>query len=151
MKYIKFNNKYVCIVLCTALLSSVLFYAVYSNRHSDRVAVKAIKYLYEFSTPEEKVQNLKKLSKLCTSKVYDELTYSNQEVPTPYELVMAYKDPCKVNILYKGNGYIIYSLNTGTVKSSTQFIFAYQSFMGHIVSVNNGEFNDFFDDYSDNR
>ena len=150
MKFVKFN-KYVCVIICTMLLSGVLFYAVFSNRHSDRVAVQALEYLYKFETPEQKVQDLAKLSKICTGDVYDELTYSNQSVPTPYELIMAYKCMCDVNILYKGNGYIIYSLDTEVVKSDAKFMFAYQTFLGQIISVNNGEFNDFFDDYSNNR
>jgi len=148
MKRFKFN-KYSCLVTCVALVTAVVFYGIWSNRHADRLAVKALKYLYEYSTAEQKLQDLNSLSKLCTKSVYKELTYPKQDKPAPYELIMSYKEKTKVKVLYKGNGYVIYSLESKVVNPDVQFIFAYNEFMGKITEVNNGEFDDFYMDYSD--
>ena len=120
---------------------------MYTNRHSDAIAVKALEYLYNYTTPEDNIQNMKKLQRICTPDVFNELTYTNFNQISTYEIVQAYKEPTTVEILKKGNGYIIYRINSTKIARNCNFIFAYNVAFGKIISANNGEFNDFYTDF----
>lgn len=109
-----------------------------------RVGVQAVEALYQFNTLEQLESNLPKLKSLTTEEIYNRIAVTNSDKALNVYLKFK-KNPVKVEILDKKPGYVLYTLDTGSLSSGRIFLFSYElNWKGEICSVREMECIDFY-------
>ena len=123
----------------------ILFLASYDREGlEDDIGIKAVKYMYQFTTIAELDANMEGLKLITSDEVYNYLTFDRTDKALNVYLKFHNK-PVFVNIEDTGPGFVIYTLNTESISADRRFVFFFKVKSGKIVYAREGEFLDFND------
>lgn len=118
---------FIVTLIISFLLATVTVVILRSNAIKDdkiQIGCNAVKYLYQFNKVENLDSNMKKLKKITTDSVYNQLTVDNEE--RTLNTYLKFKgESTDVNIIKATDSYILYSLDNTSVEPDRIFIFMY--------------------------
>lgn len=117
------------------------------NKESKQdIGLEVLNCLYTFDTSQMLNDNMQTLHSLCTNEVYNQLTIDNEE-----RLLSTYLKfnscECRVKVITKSNGMILYNLVCDAINPNRLFLFCYSiNDKNKICSVREAECLDFISD-----
>lgn len=131
----------------TFLLGGAIFFSlgISLDRKSgvEDIGLMAVKYLYNFQDAYELDSNMEPLQEITTPEVYDSLTIDKTD--RVFNIYLKFKGNPVVPIIEDySDKYVIYRLDTESIRSSRKFVFFYNvDDSGKISWVREGELVDF--------
>lgn len=142
-------NMILIVVFVISSICMLLFLYLFSLKHEifsrGAIGVKAVNYLYDFSSIDDLEGNLSKLADVVTEDVYKDVAVTNSDKALNTYLKFK-KNPVTVSIIDSKPGFVLYTLDTNSLSSGRKFIFSYTvNWMGKIDSVREMEAIDFYE------
>lgn len=120
-------SKKIILVVVTVLvivLSFSIITRIQTKNLEKKIGIKAVNLLYSFNDIYELDKNMSELNKICTEKVYNELTIDNEN-RTLNTYLKFKEDSVKVKVIKSRSNYVLYRLKTDAISKDRLFVFIY--------------------------
>lgn len=125
------SNKVFTVMVIMVVVLFIIFFSYIEYRKST-VGVRAVMDMYNFNNISQLAEQQNDLQNICTPAVFDFNTVENAKVAL--NTYLKFKgDPVKVNIISKGDGYVLFSLVSPYIYSNKRFVMLYKvNWLGQI-------------------
>ncbi len=125
------SNKVFTVMVIMVVVLFIIFFSYIEYRKST-VGVRAVMDMYNFNNIYQLAEQQNDLQNICTPAVFDFNTVENAKVAL--NTYLKFKgDPVKVNIISKGDGYVLFSLVSPYIYSNKRFVMLYKvNWLGQI-------------------